>query len=61
MPCARTPCCAVGYDRARALIVCPCHGSQFNAATGAVEVGPAPTGLTPIPIAEHGNGQLYAI
>jgi thiosulfate dehydrogenase [quinone] large subunit len=52
--------CTVGYDQAAAVIVCPCHGSQFNAATGAVESGPAATGLTPITIAEGGNGQLYA-
>ena len=52
--------CTVGYDQAAAVIICPCHGSQFNAATGAVESGPAPTGLTPITIAEGGNGQLYA-
>jgi thiosulfate dehydrogenase (quinone) large subunit len=52
--------CTVGYDQAAAVIVCPCHGSQFNAATGAVESGPALTGLTPITIAEGGNGQLYA-
>ena len=52
--------CTVGYDQSAAVIVCPCHGSQFNAATGAVETGPAATGLKPIPIAEGGNGQLYA-
>ena len=52
--------CTVGYDQSAALIVCPCHGSQFNAATGAVETGPAPTGLKLIPIAEGSNGQLYA-
>ena len=52
--------CTVGYDQAAAVIICPCHGSQFNAATGAVESGPAATGLTPITIAEGGNGQLYA-
>jgi thiosulfate dehydrogenase (quinone) large subunit len=52
--------CTVQYDQSAALLVCPCHGSQFNAATGAVESGPAPTGLTPITIAEGGNGQLYA-
>jgi thiosulfate dehydrogenase [quinone] large subunit len=52
--------CTVGYDQTAAVIVCPCHGSQFNAATGAVESGPAATGLTPIVIAEGGNGQLYA-
>jgi thiosulfate dehydrogenase (quinone) large subunit len=52
--------CTVGYDQSAAVLVCPCHGSQFNAATGAVEVGPAATGLKPIAIAEGGNGQLYA-
>jgi thiosulfate dehydrogenase [quinone] large subunit len=52
--------CTVGYDQTAAVIVCPCHGSQFNAATGAVESGPAATGLTPIVIAQGGNGQLYA-
>jgi thiosulfate dehydrogenase [quinone] large subunit len=52
--------CTVGYDQTATVIVCPCHGSQFNAATGAVESGPASTGLTPITIAEGSNGQLYA-
>ncbi|HEX6523711.1 MAG TPA: Rieske 2Fe-2S domain-containing protein [Streptosporangiaceae bacterium] len=52
--------CTVQYDQSQALIVCPCHGSQFNATTGAVEVGPAATGLTPIKIAEGKDGQLYA-
>jgi thiosulfate dehydrogenase [quinone] large subunit len=51
--------CTVGYDQSAGLIVCPCHGSQFNAATGAVETGPAPTGLKPITISQGGNGQLY--
>jgi thiosulfate dehydrogenase (quinone) large subunit len=51
--------CTVEYDKSAAVMVCPCHGSQFNAATGAVEVGPAATGLSPITIAKGGNGQLY--
>ncbi len=51
--------CAVGYDPAQNVIICPCHGSQFNASTGAVEVGPAPTGLRKLGIAEGPNGQLY--
>jgi thiosulfate dehydrogenase (quinone) large subunit len=51
--------CTVGYDPSAKVIVCPCHGSQFNASTGAVEVGPAPTGLTKLGIAEGPNGQLY--
>jgi thiosulfate dehydrogenase [quinone] large subunit len=52
--------CTVEYDQPAALIICPCHGSQFNAATGAVETGPAATGLNPITIAKDSNGQLYA-
>ena len=51
--------CTVGYDPAQKVIGCPCHGSQFNAATGAVEVGPAATGLRKLGIAEGSNGQLY--
>jgi thiosulfate dehydrogenase [quinone] large subunit len=53
--------CTVEYDQSAAHIACPCHGSQFNAATGAVETGPAATGLNPITIAKGSNGQLYAI
>jgi len=51
--------CTVGYDPSAKVIICPCHGSQFNASTGAVEIGPAPTGLTKLRIAEGPNGQLY--
>ena len=51
--------CTVGYDPTAKVIFCPCHGSQFNASTGAVEVGPAATGLTKLAIAEGSNGQLY--
>jgi thiosulfate dehydrogenase (quinone) large subunit len=52
--------CTVQYDQSAAQLVCPCHGSQFNASTGAVESGPAATGLNPISIATGSNGQLYA-
>jgi len=52
--------CTVQYDQANAIFVCPCHGSQFNGSTGAVEVGPASTGLGKIPIAKGSDGQLYA-
>jgi thiosulfate dehydrogenase [quinone] large subunit len=51
--------CTVGYDQSAGQIVCPCHGSQFNAATGAVESGPAAAGLKPITISPGSNGQLY--
>ena len=51
--------CTVGYDPAAKVIVCPCHGSQFSASTGAVEVGPAATGLKRLAIAAGADGQLY--
>lgn len=38
--------------------VCPCHGSQFDAATGAVLSGPASSGLPAIPITVVG-GTIY--
>ncbi|MDA8196644.1 MAG: Rieske 2Fe-2S domain-containing protein [Actinomycetota bacterium] len=51
--------CTVQYA-GNDLFICPCHGSQFNATTGAVLQGPAPTGLTPIPVVEGPDGKLYA-
>jgi thiosulfate dehydrogenase [quinone] large subunit len=53
--------CTVAYQPSAKVIVCPCHGSEFNAKTGAVEVGPATTGLTPIKVVRGPNGDLYAI
>jgi thiosulfate dehydrogenase [quinone] large subunit len=52
--------CTVQYTTQGQLFVCPCHGSEFNGRTGAVETGPAQSGLTPIAIAEGPDGQLYA-
>jgi thiosulfate dehydrogenase (quinone) large subunit len=52
--------CTVAYDPGRVRFVCPCHGSQFNGTTGAVEVGPASRGLGRITVAEGSDGQLYA-
>ncbi len=52
--------CTVGYDQQRVRFVCPCHGSEFNGTTGAVENGPATRGLRRIPVAEGSDGQLYA-
>ena len=52
--------CTVEYDQTNAIFVCPCHGSQFNGSTGAVEVGPASQGLGKISIAKGSDGQLYA-
>jgi nitrite reductase/ring-hydroxylating ferredoxin subunit len=35
--------------------VCPCHGSRFNATTGAVVRGPAKTGLAPANVTADGG------
>jgi len=51
--------CQVGYTPSSQLMVCPCHGSQFQIATGQVVSGPAPHGLTPLPVVESANGNLY--
>ena len=53
--------CTVEYDTAGKLFVCPCHGSEFNGITGAVEIGPAQSGLSRLTIAEGGDGQLYVV
>ncbi|MBG6107174.1 ubiquinol-cytochrome c reductase iron-sulfur subunit [Frigoribacterium sp. CG_9.8] len=45
--------CAVGA--AGKQYACPCHGSRFNAETGAVINGPAVTGLTPIKVKVSGD------
>jgi thiosulfate dehydrogenase [quinone] large subunit len=50
--------CTVGWSSAAGLIVCPCHGSEFDPSSGAVISPPAPRGLTPIPIAVDSQGQL---
>ncbi len=50
--------CTVGYQGGQ--IACPCHGALFNAQTGAVEGGPAPSPLTPKSVIER-NGAIYAV
>jgi thiosulfate dehydrogenase (quinone) large subunit len=51
--------CTVGYAPNAKLIVCPCHGSEFNPETGGLVRGPAPHGLSTIPIAESSGGELF--
>jgi thiosulfate dehydrogenase [quinone] large subunit len=51
--------CTVQFDSTSKIFVCPCHGSEFNGDTGAVEVGPAQSGLTRLTIAEGSDGDLY--
>jgi thiosulfate dehydrogenase [quinone] large subunit len=51
--------CTVGYSRSAKVIVCPCHGSEFQVNNGDVIVGPAPHGLEKLTIVESANGNLY--
>lgn len=51
--------CTVAYQPSARIIACPCHGSEFDPKTGAVKRGPAPIGLTKIPVVEGSNGNLY--
>ncbi len=50
--------CTVGYSSAAKLIVCPCHGSEFDPSTGEVVSPPAPRGLNSIRVAVDTNGEL---
>jgi len=52
--------CTVGYSQGAKLIVCPCHGSEFDPTTGAVISPPAPRGLTQIHLTVNANGELLA-
>jgi thiosulfate dehydrogenase [quinone] large subunit len=53
--------CTVAYQASAGIIACPCHGSEFNAKTGAVIQGPATSGLTPIKVIKGSNGDLYVV
>lgn len=50
--------CQVGYQSN--VLYCPCHGSEFDASTGAVLRGPASTPLARRRIVER-RGSLYAV
>jgi thiosulfate dehydrogenase [quinone] large subunit len=50
--------CTVGYSSAAQILVCPCHGSEFNPTDGGVVQGPASRGLNSIPV-KVTDGELY--
>jgi thiosulfate dehydrogenase (quinone) large subunit len=51
--------CTVGYSAATEIIVCPCHGSEFQVSDGDLIQGPATRGLTKLNVVEGSNGNLY--
>ncbi len=51
--------CTVAFSDSAKQFLCPCHGSIFNALTGAVVQGPAPSPLPSISVKET-NGTIYA-
>jgi Rieske Fe-S protein len=55
--CTHQGCKVSGVSNGR--IHCPCHGSAFNASTGAVVQGPASRPLTPVPVVVRG-GNVYS-
>jgi thiosulfate dehydrogenase [quinone] large subunit len=51
--------CAVGYDPGSQLLVCPCHGAEFDPARGAVPVaGPASVPLQRVRVLVDGSGRV---
>lgn len=50
--------CTVRYEGGQ--VVCPCHGATYDATTGEVTGGPAPTALAAKRVVESG-GQIYAV
>ncbi len=52
--------CLVGYDPSTRLLVCPCHGAEFDPARqGEVVAGPAPSPLAPVHVAvDRSTGQI---
>jgi thiosulfate dehydrogenase (quinone) large subunit len=51
--------CPVSYDPGSQLLLCPCHGAQFDPSKGAAAVGgPTNTPLTSVPISVNSNGAI---
>jgi len=55
--------CEVGYDRSAELLVCPCHGAEFDPTDGARPVaGPAPTALRKVNVEiDQATGQVVLL
>ncbi len=55
--CTHTGCLVGEVEKT---INCPCHGSRFDASSGAVLAGPAPAPLAPVEIRINGNEVVLA-
>ncbi len=53
--------CLVNFDPGSQTIVCPCHGSVYDAKTGSVVSGPAPRALPKIKLEVDTDGTVYAV
>ncbi|MCP2258608.1 Ferredoxin subunit of nitrite reductase or a ring-hydroxylating dioxygenase [Streptoalloteichus tenebrarius] len=47
-------------EPAKGVVTCPTHGSEFDAASGALRRGPAPQGLTAVPVAVRDDQVVLA-
>ncbi len=52
--------CIVAFDSTLGQIACPCHGGQFNPATGAVTAGPPPAPLKLVQVSVE-KDQIYLV
>lgn len=59
--CTHAACAVSEWDGEKKLLLCPCHGSQFDASARAkVMGGPAPRPLPVLPIRRAGEGYAVA-
>jgi Rieske Fe-S protein len=56
--CTHEGCTVAGVSAGQ--ILCPCHNSRFDAATGAVLGGPAPAPLAEVSVAQDGDDIVFA-
>lgn len=53
--------CTVAFNQSANSIICPCHGAQYNPATGAATKGPATRALATINVQVDANGNVVYV